>query len=216
MHTPPLPFTVQASVGCPTHAQLALSLATEFTDVDVDAVDATLDLLATSLSDADAITPYEQLDALADLMRAFTVREPRLGVADLLVDQVLATCAGHPTTLAAIAVEAAARAGMPMGVIGNGLQHLVAHRELDDRIALDLMSVHRPPSVVEVADRRLAWRCSHQLCFAMLGELVDRSGRAGDLVTAMRAAELRISLPMTEEAKLRQRQALAGIRARLN
>jgi hypothetical protein len=42
----PLPFALHATSGCPPHAELALSLAWTFDDVDAAALDAELDDIA--------------------------------------------------------------------------------------------------------------------------------------------------------------------------
>jgi hypothetical protein len=67
-----------------------------------------------------------------------------------------------------------------------------------------------------VTDRRADWRCSHQVTFATLRELIERQLRVGDLGGALRAAELRLQLPLEGWVSERLNVELASMRARLN
>src|SRR3954471_14058544 len=116
-----LPFSLDASLSCPTHADLAAALAAEFRLVDEAAIDAALDGLATELTFARCAGAREQLHALAALMAAFEPVEAVIDPSAVLIDVVLDRMAGHPATLAVIAAEAARRAGLALAVIGDGL-----------------------------------------------------------------------------------------------
>jgi hypothetical protein len=211
----PLPFALQASAGCPTYADLALSLAAEFGVVDAEVADASLDALAAGLSGVRAAGPVEQIAALGELMAAF---EPTEAVADprvLMLDEVLDRMQGDPALLAVIAVDAARRAGMDVGVVGDGRRHLVAHRGLAEPVAMD-PSLRAAPAGGLDAVGDVTWRCSHQVAFAILRDLIECSLRAGAIADAIRAAELRLALPLGAEALDALRRDLAGLRSRLN
>lgn len=210
----PLPFAVQASTGCPTHAELALALAGEFGDVDAGAVDGALDALAAELGCARTQPPVEQLAALGSLLDAFAAVEAQADPRVLMLDAALERFEGHPALLAVVACEAGRRAGFELGVIGDGGRHLVAHRGLDRPLALDTSQRGRTRGGEQLEG--LTWRCSHQLSFTLLRELVDCSLRGGDLDRAIRAANLRLTLPVGRETLDVLRAELAALRARLN
>lgn len=210
----PPSFTARAAAACPGHAELALSLAAEFGPVDVAAADAQLDLVAVELAGARSLPPVEQLGALAAVMRAFAVVEPHIGSRDLRVDSALDAWEGHPLALVPIAVDAAQRAGLAVGVIGDGAQYMVAHREVEEPVALEFGSAG--PGVREADQSTMTWRCAHQLCFTTLGVLINRGTRGGDLGLALRAAELRLALPLGDDARRCQEGLLERLRAGLN
>lgn len=209
-------FARHAAAACPGQGELALAVAAEFSEVDAGAAEAQLDLLALEVVPARRHAPADQLAALAAAMRAFAVVEPHVGSADLRVDEVLRTCEGHPLALAVIAAEAGVRAGLDVGLIGDGERHLVAHRQLAEPLALDLGSASRAPALRPVDEPRLTWRCAHQVGFALLGLLIARGTRGGDLPLALRAAELRLELPLADRVRRCQEDGLARLRARLN
>src|SRR3954470_1000942 len=104
-------FTRLASGGCPPLADLLLSLAAEFREVDMAAADARLDELALplfGLADGDARIAAGRLPALLDTEPGFDA--DRRGVAGLWLDSVLETRSGHPLVLAALAAEVGRRA----------------------------------------------------------------------------------------------------------
>jgi hypothetical protein len=206
-----LPFSIAASQSCPPHAELAAALAAEFRTVDARALDHALDDLALELVGAHAGAPLDQLDVLASAMAAFERLEAPLDPAALLIDVVLARLSGHATTLAVIAAEAGRRAGLEVGVAGDGLGHVVAHRGAGAVVFDPTLGAVRT-----VEDRPLAWRCAHQVTFALLGEHIDRALRVGDLAGALRAAELRLELPMERWDNDRLERELRALRSRLN
>lgn len=210
----PPSFTDRAAAACPGHAELALALSAEFGPFDVAAADARLDLVAVELADSRSLPPLEQLGALADAMRAFAVVEPHIGSRDLRVDRVLGAWEGHALALAPIAVEAGRRAGIPVGVIGDGARHLVAHRAVEEPVALDFEPAG--PRICAADEATMTWRCAHQLSFTTLGVLVNRGTRGGDLALALRAAELRLALPLGDDVRRCQEGLLERLRARLN
>lgn len=212
----PTSFAALAGAACPGHAELAVAMTAEIARVDGPAVDAQLDLLALELAGARSLAPAGQLAELTDIMRAFAAVEPHVGSRDLRIDRVLHTCEGHPLALATIAVDAARRAGLDVGIIGDGHTHVIAHRQLEQPLAVDLGSASRGPRVRTVDGDAMGWRCAHQVCFTTLGELISRAVRGGDIGLAIRAAELRLELPLGDAVRDCQEGALARLRARLN
>jgi hypothetical protein len=207
-----IPFLLAAGLSCPTHADLAAALAAEFRPFDEEAVDQQLDALASGLAGARAAPGREQLHALGAAMTVFEPLQAPLDPYALHIDVALKRLAGHPTTLTVIGAEVARRAGLSAGVVEAGGRHLVGLREVGPGLGLD-PSVG---SVRAVTDRRAEWRCSHQVAFALLRELVERHLRVGDVAGAVRAAELRLALPLEAWVSKRLVVELQSIRARLN
>jgi hypothetical protein len=208
------PFAARARAGCSTPVELACALAAEFGVVDPLGVDAGLDALAAQVGCVRGLDDAEQLAALAAVLATF---EPVAAQADpgvLLLPTVLDRLEGAPAVLAVIACDVGRRVGMDLGVVGDGRRHLVAHRAGEEPLALD---PHRRGAIAEgEAVHGLGWRCSHQVAFALLCELVECSLRAGDVERAIHAAELRLELPLSAQALETVRTELQTVRARLN
>lgn len=212
----PLPFALHASSRCVAHAELALSLAAAFGDVDVEAVDGRLTALATRLPVTTAGDPLAQLRALALLARdpCFPAAGHGANPGELLLDRALADGVADPLVRALLAIEVARRHGLEVGLVSNGDEHCVAHRRLDQ------------PLLVRAADAQLvdahllraplSWNCSHEACGLLLDGLEERWLRHGRIREAIRAAELRLHLPLAKTEAGAAHMRLARIRANLN
>ena len=212
----PIPFALQASAACPTHAGLALALAAEFRPPLADA-DAALDALARPLRAARHDEPAAQLTACGDVM-AERLEPGDLrwsGIQDLLLDRVVVGGLGHPLTLAVACVEAARRASIPLGVVAGATGCFVAHRALAEPLLLDVAGGGR---VVDAGGRTedVGWQCSHQVAARILNRIGERAEHTGNVAWALRAAELRLALPFTRPVRDDLLRALAHLRARLN
>jgi hypothetical protein len=130
------------------------------------------------------------------------------------VDVALERLAGHPTTLAVIGAEAARRAGLDLAIAAAGGHHVVAHRGHGVHVAYDAAT--RCLRRVRPGVTAPTWRCSHQVAFALLREHLDRALRAGDIAGALRAAELRLELPVDAATRARLQAEQHHLRARLN
>jgi hypothetical protein len=209
-----LPFSLAAGLSCPTHADLAAALAAEFHAVDEQAVDDALDALAAHLSGARHADALDQLDVLTGAMAAFEPLAAPLDAPAAHIDVALDRLAGHPTALAVIGAEAARRAGLDQTVAAAGAHHVLAHRGLGVQVAYDpaLPGVRR----VRPGIAAPTWRCSHQVAYALLREHLDRALRAGDIAGALRAAELRLELPVDPATRSRLEHEQRSLRAHLN
>jgi hypothetical protein len=104
-------------------------------------------------------------------------------------------------------------------------------------LALDEMSAwlvgarHDPPAdqlsaVVDPAagavrdagtlDQAVSWQCCHQVAARILNRIGERADRVGNVVWALRAAELRLALPFDGPTRERLELDLRRVRARLN
>jgi hypothetical protein len=121
---------------------------------------------------------------------------------------------GHPAVLASICVEAARRAGVPLGVVGTHGRWLLAHPRLEDDRLVD----PRRGRLLRASELggEPRWRCAHQIALVLLDELCRRARITGDLTRAIHAAELRLALPLDERGMAAHRDALGALRACLN
>ncbi len=212
-------FADLASTGCPFEGRLALALAAELRAVDLEAADAVLGSIADGFAAARGLPPIEQLAHCAgDLAGRLTARVRPGAVDDLLLDHVLATGAGDPVCWAIACVEAARRAGIPLGIVADGDEHvLVAHRDIDAPLVVEPQAPARPllaselPTVGDVT-----WRCGHESALIALDRLVVRAVRAGRLGDALRAASLRLELPLDDATRDRLRAERDAVARRLN
>jgi hypothetical protein len=213
----PLPFALHASTGCPPAAELALSLAGAFHDVDARVVDDHLDAIAVGLSVPRRGDPATELAAVADLAATGSLVPRALeqeDTAGLMLDRALETGRAHPLTRALILAEAACRRGIPLAVVSNGADHCVAHTRLEEPIVLlaasdDIVDAHTLPPA-------LSWRCAHEVCGLMFDELEERWLRWSRIDLALQASQLRLHLPFDEASTERARARLEHVRAHFN
>ena len=210
-----VPFVLQAGVGCSSPATLALSLAAEFHAVDEAAADDALDTLALELTPATRLAPEDALELLADRGRQFAVRRVAARRDELQLDRLLEHERGHHLLLAIALTEAANRVGLPIGLVGNGLDVLLADQRLDRPLLLDPVT-GRTRAPGEDERPGLSWRCGHQLAFHLLREHIDAAVRTGDLGWALHACDLRLALPLSEQLDAAARAERDALRARLN
>jgi hypothetical protein len=213
----PLPFALAAS-GCPPHAELAVSMAAAFHDVDAALVDGALDRLAEQMMPVPS-DPVAALRAVADLWREDLLPAPAedAGAVDLdclFIDRAMSVRRADPLIQAVLAIEAGRRCGAPLGLVSNGSDHCVAHTRLEEPLVV------RSPTG-QLADGRtlapvLSWRCAHEACGLLLDEMEDRLLRCNALGDALRCAQLRLHLPLDDRGEQCAQTRLAGVRARLN
>jgi hypothetical protein len=209
----PLPFALHATAGCPPHAELALSLAWAFGDVDSAALDAELDRRVERLPEPASEHPLAELRALSGIGRVANV--PGVVATDgLLLPTAVKSKAPHPLARAIIGAELARRRGFAVGIVSNGTHHCLAHTEL----AVPLLLRADTGEVVDAQGLppALTWRCAHETCGLLLDELERRWLAEGRLDRALTAAELRLHLPFDEDGMRRAELRLRQTRALLN
>jgi hypothetical protein len=193
---------------------LALALAAEFRPVEHVAAAWELTCLAGRLIDTHRLPPADQLARLGELVDDFRSVSTPVRLRPLMLDAVLADRAGDPMLLAVLGADVARRAGLDVGIVGVGRHLFVAHRRCERPLVLDVAGRLHGPG--EIDEGRLRWRCAHQVSFALIDELLERSRRGGDLGTALTAAELRMTLPVDDATRIELDRELAGLRASLN
>ena len=199
---------------------IALALAGEFRDVDEQAALARLDELGADV--AAAARAMDELEALGVVLGA---RHGFAGATEeydhpdnSMLDLVLERRTGLPIALSVVYVATARRAGIALD--GVGLPgHYVAGQFPPGGGTPTLLDpfaggVALATAQTEAADVR-PWG-PHETALRMLNNLVGSYTRRNDLGRAIRAAELRLELPLEPALQRVLGAELLGLRARLN
>jgi regulator of sirC expression with transglutaminase-like and TPR domain len=210
-------FRELAQSPAPTLDRLALAIAAEFREVDVKRALSRLDELADELVTAGS--PTEEGDAIAALIGGrygFVGNDADYDDPDnSMLDLVLERGLGLPILLSVVYEEVARRRGIPLHGIGLPGHFVVAHFGADPPLVYDpfaggeRIELDAPSSLVR------PWR-PQETALRILNNLVASYGRRGNLMSAIRAAELRLELPMEVETYTELEAELRSYRARLN
>jgi regulator of sirC expression with transglutaminase-like and TPR domain len=132
-----------------------------------------------------------------------------------MLDLVLERRRGLPIALSVVYVEVARRAGIALDGVGQSGHYVVgrfgpgAAPVLLDPFAGGARTVAHDPAEVR------PWG-AHETALRMLNNLVASYTRRNDLGRAIRAAELRLELPLEPDLRDALVAALRGLRSRLN
>jgi regulator of sirC expression with transglutaminase-like and TPR domain len=215
------PFETLATDPAAQLDALALALAAEFRDVDEAAALARLDELAADVGAAAART-VDELDALGEVLGA---RHGFAGAAEeydhpdhSMLDLVLTRRRGLPIALSVVYVETARRAAIALDGVGLPGHYVVGQfRDGAAPVLLDpfasgvRMATPAPAAAGEIRP----WG-AHETALRMLNNLVGSYTRRNDLGRAIRAAELRLELPLERGLAAALAAELRALRARLN
>ncbi len=196
---------------------LALALAGELREVDEAAALACLDALAAELAKEAEATG--ELDALGEVLGA---RHGFAGARDeydhpdhSMLDLVLERGRGLPITLSVVYVETARRAGIALA--GVGLPgHYVVGRFADGAAPILLDPFGGGTRIATPPGPGVRPWTPHETALRMLNNLVGSYARRHDLGRAIRAAEMRLELPLDRDLFEALRAELGALRARLN
>lgn len=194
--------------------ELALALASEFRDVDAVAALARLDDLGEEVSNV----PGDGLEALVDVLgrrHGFTGdRENYDDPANSMLDIVLVRRSGLPILLSVVYVEVARRAGLALAGVGLPSHYVVGRFGPPPPVLLDPFAgggrLELPAS-----EHLRPWG-EHETVLRMLNNLVGSYVRRNDLGRAIRAAEMRLELPLAGPQAEALGAELLSLRARLN
>ncbi|MGI8596379.1 MAG: transglutaminase family protein [Thermoleophilaceae bacterium] len=211
-------FATLAAERDPSLGDLALALAGELGDVDADGARAELDRLAAELAPAAGNGPVAELDALRDVLGArhgFTGnREDYDHPDNSMLDLVLERRTGLPILLSIVYVEVARRAGIPLAGVGLPGHYVAGHFGPSPALLLDPFNGGAPIALAEPIDVQ-PWG-AHATALRMLNNLVGSYTHRMDLGRAIRAAELRLDLPLGEGEEAAYGAEMRSLRARLN
>ncbi len=212
------PFSTLAAAPEPPLDELALAMAGELREVDADGALAQLDALAAELATAAGRGPEAEVEALRDLLarrHGFSgEREDYYNPANSMLDLVLERRKGLPILLSTVYVEVARRAGTAVAGVGVPGHFVVAHFGRTPPLLFDPFGGGAPLASSEPLP--VPPSGPHETVARMLNNLVRSYGRRADLSRAIRAAELRLELPVGGDARTMFEAELRSLRARLN
>jgi regulator of sirC expression with transglutaminase-like and TPR domain len=210
-------FRELARSHAPTLDRLALAIAAEFRDVDVKRALSRLDELADELDPGDS--PAEQGDAVAELIGGrygFAGDEESYDHPDnSMLDLVLERGIGLPILLSVVYEEVARRREIALHGVGLPGHFVVAHFGADPPLVYDPFAGGGRIDLEAPAELVRPWR-PQETAMRILNNLVASFAKHGDLAGAIRAAELRLELPLEVEAYTELETELRSYRARLN
>jgi regulator of sirC expression with transglutaminase-like and TPR domain len=214
------PFTVLAADPDVAIDMLALALAAEFREVDAEAALARLDELGeevaavhAGLHGADA-----GLDALREVLGVrhgfHGDRERYDDPANSMLDVALDTRRGLPIVLSVLYVATATRAGIALGGVGLPGHYVVRDLATVPPVLIDPFA-GGVRLEVEPSTNVRPWG-AHETALRMLTNLVGSYRRRSDLGRAIRAAELRLTLPSDRARSRALRMEWLSLQSQLN
>jgi regulator of sirC expression with transglutaminase-like and TPR domain len=217
------PFAEIAGDSAATLDVVALALAAEFRDVDTPGAMASLDALGAELSQAaeqTSGTPEAEAIVCREVLggnHGFLGDQAQYDRPDnSMLDLVLARRRGLPILLSVVYVEVARRAGIELAGVGLPGHFVVGHFAAVPPLLLDPFNGGATVTTAAAAGLVAPWS-AHQIAMRMLNNLVAAYERRGDLGSALRAATMRLELPVAEpELHDVLKAELRAIQARLN
>lgn len=199
-----------AFAGAPLE-EIALAIAAEFRPVDAPRARAQLDLLASTVDPHTLADPDRRAEALIDALggRAGFAVEAEEHPHSLMLDEVLALRGGHPLALAIVYAAVAARAGFTLYPVGTDRTVLLGDPESTPPLAID-------PAPGGPVPTEMRWLCPHVVGLRVIDAIGVRYMNRGNLSAAIRAAELRLLLPLHPRLREHHELALRKLLARLN
>lgn len=187
-------------------------MAGELRRVDAARATARLDVLANELGDISGLPATIRAQRLVEFldMRVRLTARPDRDPEALMLDRVIEERAGHPLALAAIYTAVARRCGVQLYPVRCGSMLVLADRGEERTLIIDPVPGGRR------LDGELGWVCPHVVAKLLLDAIASRHRERGDIARAIRAAELRLELPLDPRARERDELELRQLRARLN
>ncbi|HEV7805298.1 MAG TPA: transglutaminase-like domain-containing protein [Solirubrobacteraceae bacterium] len=199
---------------------LALALAAEFRDVDADAALAHLDDLGEEVAAvrADLDGADAGIDALREVLgvrHSFHGDQARYDdPANSMLDIVLERRRGLPIVLSVLYVATARRAGIALSGVGLPGHYVVRDLTTVPPVLIDPFAGGTRLEVEPSANVR-PWG-AHETALRMLTNLVGSYRRRSDLGRAIRAAELRLTLPSDPARGRTLRMEWLSLQSQLN
>ena len=215
----PFTYSSLARRRQPPLDRLALAIAAEFRDVDVERSLEALDRLGAEVLGERGGTPGAELELCR---RTLVERHGFVGdrgryhePAGSMLDLVLERGRGLPILLSVVWVEVGRRAGIPLAGIGLPGHFVVGHFGAAPPLLVDPFAGGRQlEAAVEPALVR-PWG-PHETALRMLNNLVASYSGRGDIGAAIRAAGLRLELPLDERAQAAFGLELRSLESSLN
>jgi len=212
-------FAALAARRDPPLDELALALALELRPVDASRALAALDGLGAELAGAAGGSPLEEAEAcrahLAE-RHGFRGGEEEYDHPDnSMLDLVLERRRGLPILLSVVYLEVGRRAGIPLRGVGLPGHYVVGHFGAEPPVLLDPFGGGVLLPWFGAREALRPWS-AHMTALRMLNNLVGAYEARFDLGRAIRAAELRLVLPLEERMREELAAQLRALRAQLN
>ena len=199
--------------------ELALAIAAEFRPVGAERALAELDRLGEELASSAGSSPEQEAEACRRLLgerEGFAGNREHYDDPDnSMLDLVLERRRGLPILLSVVYVETARRAGIRLAGIGLPGHYVVGHLGTEPPLLLDPFSGGVPARWEGPPDAVRPWS-PHETALRMLNNLVGSYSARADVARAIRAAELRLALPVDEAGREALELELLRLNARLN
>ncbi|MEX2194650.1 MAG: transglutaminase-like domain-containing protein [Thermoleophilaceae bacterium] len=213
-------FATVAARRSPGLDDLALAMAAELRPVDAATALMELDRLGAELAQVAGGGPEEQAEACREVLGAQNGfagdRERYDAPENSMLDVVLERRTGLPILLSIVYVESARRAGVALAGVGLPGHYVVGQFEADPPLLLDpFAGGARLEQPMESSPHVRPWG-PHETALRMLNNVLASYTRRGDLGRAIRAAELRLALPLADSGRSALTAELTALRARLN
>ena len=192
-------------------------MAAEFRPIDAPATVAQLDALGAELHSAlrglgSARAQAHALSAVLGARHGFEGDSKRYDEPEnSMLDLVLRRRRGLPILLSVVYIEVGRRAGLQIGGVGLPGHFVVGHFGADPPVLMDPFHCGKVLGEQPVK----CWR-PHEIALRMLNNLVGSYERRGDMARTLRAAEMRLELPLESAVRDKLETELRGLRARLN
>ena len=210
------PFSVLAAQPEPPLDELALALAAELRETDAAGAIEELDRLGEELRPAAGGDPASEVRALRGLLgeqHGFAGDREQYDHPDnSMLDLVLERRRGLPILLSVVYVEVARRAGVALAGVGLPGHFVAGHFGAEPPLLLDPFG---GGAAVEAGEGVRPWSAP-ETAVRMLNNLTASYRRRADLARAIRAAEMRLELPVEEAYRAPFETELRALRARLN
>ncbi len=208
------PFSVLAARAEPPLDQLALAIAAQFREADSDAALARLDELGGEVRRAGGEAPATLTEVLGRRHGYAGDRDRYEDPANSMLDIVLERRRGLPILLSVVYVEVARRAGLQLHGVGLAGHFVVGRFDPRPVILLDPFDGGAVIAAEAPEDVR-PWG-AHETALRILNNLVGSYARRNDIGRAIRAAEMRLELPVGGPPAEALGAELRALRARLN
>ena len=203
----------------PRVEELALALAAEFREVDAAAALAELDALAVEVAAEPGGSPEAEVEALRAVLgerHGFAGdRDDYDDPDNSMLALVLERRRGLPIALSVLWVAVARRAGVALDGVGLPGHYVAGHFGAEPPLLVDPFAGGggvRP----DVARALVRPWSAHETALRMLNNLVGSYTARHDLGRAIRAAQLRLALPLGDDEEEALEAQLRGLQARLN
>ena len=211
-------FSELASRAAPPLDELALALAAEFRDVERGSALAELDRFGAEVTAEIERLGRDEAEALSGVLggrhRFIGDRDEYDHPDNSMLDLVIERRKGLPIVLSVLYIEVGRRAGVPIVGVGLPGHYVVGNMVREPPLLLDPFAGGAALEIEAPLEIR-PWG-PHETALRMLNNLTGSYLRRADLARGIRAAEMRLDLPLSDSDAAALGAELRSLQARLN